>query len=137
MRSQQLCAGERASLMQSVSPGTTCQLAGMVLGTMNIPFHRAGDGKDSLHFGCEAETDPEKDLCLPLLKAVAGGNVLLPIAGEGSSSTLNFILVVPVKNQEMLTTSGLCVYICTPSRPLHKPGVTMVLVSVDRKQSWI
>lgn len=58
MRSQQLCAEETASLVQSFSPGTTSQLAGMVLGTMKIPFHRAGDGKDTLHSGCEAETDP-------------------------------------------------------------------------------
>lgn len=90
----------------------------MVLGTMNIPFHRAGDGKDTLHSGCEAETDPEKDLRLLLLKAVARGNALLPIAGERSSSMLRFILVVPVKKQEMLTTSGLCVhlYFQTPAQ---------------------
>lgn len=109
MRNQQLRAGERASLVQSFSPGTTCQLSGMVLGTMNIPFHRAGNGKDTLHSGCEAETDSEKDLWLLLSKA--WGNVLLPIAGEGNSSTLSFILVVPVKKQEMLTTSGLCVHL--------------------------
>lgn len=78
---------------------------------MKIPFHRAGDGKDTLHSGCEAEIDPEKDLWLLLLKAVAQGNVLLPIAGEGSSSTLSFILAVPVKKQEMLTISCLCVHL--------------------------
>lgn len=37
--------------------------------------------------------------------------MLLPITGEGSSSTLSFVLVVPVKKQEVLTTSGLYVHL--------------------------
>lgn len=111
MTSQELCAGEKASPVQSFSPGTNSQLASMVLGNMKILFQRYGGGNDTLHSGCEAETDPQKDLWLLLLKAVARGNVLLLITGEGSSSTLSFTRLLQLKNHEMLTTSDLCVHL--------------------------
>ena len=88
MGSQQLCAGEQASLVQSCSGGTAGQLAGTVLGTMKIPFRQAGGGEDTLHPGFGAETDPEKDPQLLLFEVAARGNALLPVSSSHWSRKL-------------------------------------------------
>lgn len=79
MGSRQLCAGERASLVQSCSPGSAGQLAGTALGTMKIPFLQAGGGEETLHPGFGAETEPEKDLQLLLFEVAAQGNAILHV----------------------------------------------------------
>lgn len=96
--SQQLCAGEWASLVQSRSPGTAGQLAGTVLGTIKIPILQAEGGEDTLHPGFGAEIDPAKDQQLLLLEGQHKGTLfsLSPgLTGQGSSSTLSLYLSCP------------------------------------------